>query len=104
MTTCCWARPCWRWAILLAWAARSAAAFSVQSPAGKAGLRAGDEILQLNGKAPRNFMDFTSQLVEATDQREHSLVVQRGAERRTLSMRLVSEKSFFNADLIRKKL
>jgi len=76
----------------------------IESPAGKAGLRAGDEILQLNGKAPRNFMDFTSQLVEATDKSEHSLVVQRGTERRTLTMRLVPEKSFFNAELIRKKL
>jgi S1-C subfamily serine protease len=76
----------------------------MESPAGKAGLRAGDEILQINGKAPRNFMDFTGQLVEAKDEREHSLVVQRGTERRTMAVRLVPEKSFFNADLIRKKL
>jgi serine protease Do len=75
----------------------------MDSPAAQAGLRAGDQILQLNGKAPRSFIDFTRQLAGIKDQREISLLIQRGSERRTVSLRMVPEKSFFNAELIRKK-
>ena len=76
----------------------------MESPAGKAGLRAGDEILQVNGRTPRGFIDFTRELVEAKDERDLSLAVRRGADRRTVTLRLVPEKSFFNVDLIRKKV
>jgi len=75
----------------------------IESPAGKAGLRAGDEILQVNGRAPRSFIDFTQELLKAKDQRDLSLLVQRGADRRTLTVRMLPEKSFFNGELIRKK-
>ena len=75
----------------------------VESPAGKAGLRAGDEILRLNGKTPRGFIDFAHELIDAKDQRDLSLVVKRGVEQKTVSFRLVPEKVFFNMDLIRKK-
>jgi S1-C subfamily serine protease len=76
----------------------------VESPAGKAGLHAGDEILQLNGRTPRSFIEFTRELVEAKDEQDLSLLVQRGSERRNLKLRMVPEKSFFNEELIRKKL
>ena len=76
----------------------------IESPAGKAGLRAGDEILQINGRTPRSFIDFTQELANAKDRRDLSLLIQRGADRRSLTLRLVPEKSFFNADLIRKKI
>src|SRR5437667_5468034 len=61
----------------------------IESPAGKAGLRAGDEILQVNGKAPRSFIDFTHELLDAKDQRDLSLMVRRDTERRTIKVRMV---------------
>jgi len=79
-------------------------AVQVESPAGKAGLRAGDEIMQINGKTPRGFFEFTGELIKRKDQREFSLVFRRGTERRTVSLHLLPEKSFFNVDLIRKRL
>lgn len=76
----------------------------MESPAGKAGLRAGDQILQVNGRTPRGFVEFNRELLSAKDQRELSLLIQRGSDRRTFTTRLVPEKTFFNADLIRKKI
>ena len=76
----------------------------LKSPAGKAGLRAGDEILQVNGKAPHSFIEFTRELIDAKDQRDLSFLIQRGAEQRTLKIRMVPEKTFFNEELIRKKV
>ncbi len=76
----------------------------MESPSGKAGLRPGDQILQVNGQTPQGFMDFVGRLRAVKDQRDLSLFVQRGTERRTVTLRLVPEKSFFNADLIRKKI
>lgn len=75
-----------------------------ESPAGKAGLRPGDQIVQVNGRAPRSFVDFTSALRSARDQRDLVLVLQRGGERRTVTVRQMPEKLFFNADLVRKKI
>jgi serine protease Do len=75
----------------------------VESPAGKAGLRAGDQILQVDGQVPSGFIDFNRRLLDAKDERDLKLAVSRGGERRTLTLRLVAEKTFFNADLIRKK-
>lgn len=75
----------------------------LESPAGKAGLRAGDDILQVNGKPPRSFMEFIGQLREIKDREELVLGIQRGNEKRKITMRLQPEKDFFNAELIRKK-
>jgi len=76
----------------------------LESPAGKAGLRAGDSILQVNGKPPRSFMDFISQLRDIKDREDLVLSIQRGNEKRKLTMHLQPEKDFFNAELIRKKV
>jgi S1-C subfamily serine protease len=73
------------------------------SPAARGGLREGDQILQLNGKPPRSFIDFIGQLTTSKDTRGVSLLVQRGGERRTVTVRMVQEATVFNADLIRKK-
>src|ERR1035437_2387738 len=74
-----------------------------QSPAGRAGLRIGDAILQVNGKPPRSFIDFT-ELLAAGAGSEVTLAIRRGAAKKDIAVRLVSEKSVFNAGIIRDKL
>ena len=63
---------------------------SVQSdsPADKAGLRTGDQIVQVNGKTPRNFMECT-ELLSDTSKKEISLTVTREGERRNISALLI---------------
>ena len=78
-------------------------AVQVESPAAKGGLFAGDRILLLNGSAPRGFIDFARELVKAGTTRDVQLVVERGTERRTATLRLVPEAAFFNVELIRKR-
>jgi len=58
------------------------------SPADKAGLRTGDQIVQVNGKTPRNFMECT-ELLSDTSKKEISLTVTREGERRSISARLI---------------
>jgi S1-C subfamily serine protease len=73
-----------------------------ESPAGKAGLKAGDTILQVNGKTPRGLIELRDMLVVRP---ELTLTIQREpGERLNVAVRLVSEKTFFNADLIQKKI
>jgi len=74
------------------------------SPAAKADLRKGDQILQLNGAPPKGFIDFTRQLVEDGAKNYSSrLLIQRANERRTVNVQLVPEKTFFNPQLIQRK-
>src|SRR4051812_16738376 len=75
-----------------------------ESPAGKAGLRAGDAILQVNGQPPRSFMEFIRQLRDIKDREDLVLTIQRGNEKRKVNLKLLPEKNFFNAELIRKKI
>jgi S1-C subfamily serine protease len=79
-------------------------AVQLGSPAGKAGLRPGDLIVQVDGNKPRSFIDFTGVLRAARDQRDLALVLQRGSDTRKATVRQVPESSFFNAELVRRKL
>jgi S1-C subfamily serine protease len=79
-------------------------AVQLDSPAGKAGLSPGDIIKEVNGLSPRSFIDFTGTLRNAKDQRELSFVLERGGDRRTVTVRLVPERSFFNAELVQKRI
>jgi len=74
-----------------------------QSPAGKAGLKAGDAILQVNGKAPKSFIDFADLLAAGAGANE-TLAIRRGTARNDVTVKLVPEKSVFNAGMIREKL
>ncbi len=74
-----------------------------QSPAGKAGLNPGDAIVQVNGKPPKSFIDFADLLASGSDA-EVTLKLQRGRAQKEVPVRLVPEKSVFNAALIRDRL
>jgi serine protease Do len=75
-----------------------------ESPAGKAGLRAGDQIVEANGKVPKGFLGFVGELLNAGTTNTVPLIVQRGAERKPARLRLVRESTFFNSELVRKKI
>jgi len=75
-----------------------------ESPAGKAGLRAGDQIVEVNGRIPKRFIEFVRELVAADTSNVVALAIQRGTERKPVNLRLVRESSFFNSDLVRKKI
>ena len=74
------------------------------SPAEKAGLRAGDRVLTVNDKPPRNIVELNRDLMAGGDRRDSRLAIQRGQERKALSLRLVPEETFFNANYIRQRL
>ena len=74
-----------------------------QSPADKAGLKPGDLILQVNGRAPKGFIDFNEMLIKS-DKPEVSLAVAGDGGQRSVVVDLVPEKSFFNADLIQQMI
>jgi len=74
------------------------------SPAEKAGLRAGDKVLKINDKSPKNIIEVNRELVLTGNQRTVPFTVQRSGERRDLTARLIPEKEFFNANLIQEKL
>jgi S1-C subfamily serine protease len=74
-----------------------------QSPAGKAGLKAGDAILEVNGKAPKSFIDFAD-LLAARAASEVGLSLKRGTGQKEIAVKLVPEKSVFNAGMIRDRL
>ena len=72
------------------------------SPAGHAGLKSGDVVLQVNGKVPKNFIDFGELL--ATNASAVTITFRRGEDVSDVQLKLVPEKSVFNADLVRTRL
>jgi len=68
------------------------------SPAEKAGLRADDQIVQVNGKRPKDFFDGT-ELISQSPKKEAALTVQRGNDRRTLTVKLAPL-----AEVVRQKI
>ena len=75
-----------------------------RSPAAQGGLRVGDAILQVDGKAVNSLIDFNRELVQAKADRDVVLKVSRKGETRVLRLRLIDERVFFNNDLLWKRL
>ena len=73
-----------------------------RSPADKAGLRAGDVVLKLNGQTPHSFIDFTESIIRDAKSPAR-LVIERHGERRELTIKPVPEASVFNADMIEER-
>lgn len=74
-----------------------------ESPAGKAGLKVGDVVMQVNGKVPKTFIEF-GDLLASSAQKQISISYKRADAMREATLRLVPAASVFNADMIRKKL
>jgi serine protease Do len=74
-----------------------------ESPAGKAGLKVGDVVMQVNGKVPKTFIEF-GELLASNAQSEIPLTYKRGGNISDAKVRLVPESAVFNEELIRSKL
>ncbi len=74
-----------------------------ESPAGRAGLRTGDTVSQVNGKAPKSFIDF-GDLLATNASADIPITIRRGTNVSEVTVRLVPERSMFNADMVRDKL
>ena len=73
------------------------------SPAAKAGLQAGDVILEINGDKPAGFISLNERLLKEKNPAP-KLTLERDGQRRTATVRLVDLGSYYNAALIRKQL
>ena len=80
------------------------AAVELGSPAEKAGLRVGDQVVRIAGEEPSGLIEFNQRLLAAGERRDISLEIRRGATALTFTVRLVREATVFNAALIRQKL
>jgi S1-C subfamily serine protease len=74
-----------------------------ESPAGQAGLKVGDAILQVRGKVPRSFIEF-GDLLATNVAGEIPITIRRAGDTTELRVRLVPQNVVFNADLVRRKL
>lgn len=79
-------------------------AIQPRSPAAQGGLKVGDAILQVDGKAVNSLIDFNRDLVQAKADRDVLLNVSRKGEVKALRLRLIDERVFFNNDLLWKRL
>ena len=75
-----------------------------QSPAAQAGLREGDVLLRVNDAAPKSVFAVNREIIATGGQKEIVLQVLRGRSTRNLKVRLVPEDSYFNSELIERKL
>jgi serine protease Do len=74
-----------------------------ESPAGRAGMKVGDTIMQVNGTVPRTIFEF-GDLLTAKPAANVNITIRRDAQLREMQVRLLPETRIFNADMIREKL
>ncbi len=74
------------------------------SPAEKAGLKPGDVIVAVDGRAPRGYIDLIKQLSAAGDRQDVALGLQRGGAKVDATVRLMRNGAVFNASLVKQKL
>ena len=75
-----------------------------QSPAEKAGLKAGDTLIAVGDEIPKNFIDFNRMLLAAGDQQTVHLRAKRESKVLDFKVKQVPENTFFNETLIQKRL
>ena len=73
------------------------------SPAAMAGMVGGDQIMTINNHSPRNFIEFSSRLLNLGQSRTVKLQISRKGELVDCTVKLIPEKAYFNTDLIRDK-
>jgi len=74
-----------------------------ESPAGKAGLKTGDVVMQVNGKVPKTFIDF-GDLLAAGAETDIPITIRRGQDVNDVHVRMVPDQTVFNTKMIRDKL
>ena len=68
-----------------------------------AGMVAGDQITTINNHSPRNFIEFSSRLLNLGQSRTVKLQITRKGELADCTVKLIPEKAYFNTGLIRDK-
>ncbi len=76
----------------------------VGSPAEKAGLQAGDVLLEVDGRPAGNLIEFNRSLVTAGSRKDVRMLVRRKGESKSLKLRLVDERRYFDAGWVRGRL
>jgi S1-C subfamily serine protease len=79
-------------------------AVQISSPAEKAGFRTNDIIRSVNNRVPGSLIDFNRALLDAGDREDIRVTVERDGHERLLTLRMMQEKDFFNAELLRRRL
>ena len=74
-----------------------------ESPAGRAGLKIGDVVMQVNGKVPEDFINF-GELLASNAPAEIPLTIRRGENVSDIDVRLMPVGDVFNAKMIQDKL
>lgn len=78
-------------------------AVDAESPAASAGLKIGDAVKEVNGRAVDGIISFNQSLIDAAAMGV-SLKIVRAGTPKTVTVQLVPEESFFNGDLIKRRL
>ncbi len=74
------------------------------SPAARAGLKVGDSILSVGEDVPRTFIEMNRLLLAAGEGKDIKLRIKRDGQVKDVVVRQVREETFFNAELIQKRL